>query len=76
MARPKDPRNKRQIRTTITLVAGEDDDLMRIFDGVTVGIPSLIKSLIRSGAEHFVPDFDSPDDANADLMAAMDDFFM
>lgn len=76
MARPKDLRKKRQIRTTITLIEGEDDDLMLIFNGKTTGIPALIKALMRSGAESFVPDFDSPNDANADLMAAMDDFFM
>jgi len=76
MARPKDLRKKRQIRTTITLIEGEDDDLMLIFDDINTGIPTLIKALMRSGAESFVPSVDSPDDANADLMAAMDDFFM
>lgn len=76
MARPKDLRNKRQIRTTITLVEGEDDDLIQIFANITTGIPTLIKTLMRSGAKSFVPNLDSLDDANDDLMAAMDDFFI
>ena len=76
MARPKDFRKKIKIRTTITLIEGEDDDLIELFAGVQQGIQSLIKSAMRSGLANVIPDFESPEDANADLMAAMDDFFI
>lgn len=74
MARPKKQQETFHIRTTLTLTAGEDDDLIQLLVGKG-RVAQLIKSLMRSGAQGNTPEVEFMN-ASAALYEAMDDFLL
>ena len=74
MARPKKQQETFHIRTTLTLTAGEDDDLIHLLVG-RGRVAQLIKSLMRSGAKGNTPEVEFMN-ASAALYEAMDDFLL